>query len=122
MLLLARHIYIRGHMKKFFVVLVSSMLLSFVPSDAKASPQSCSSYTGRNYIICAESGPENMPNGLPPGRRHGRKSTASGPCGFLAATRRVYGGDTLHHCTLYMEDRYGSWNSAYLFHRRNNFW
>lgn len=88
---------------------------------AAARPHGCGRYHGRAYIVCAESG-GHMPNGLPAGRSHPGPSSASGPCGMLAQSRRAYGGDTLAACTRYMLDRYGSWARAERFHRAHGWW
>lgn len=89
---------------------------------AQAHAAGCGRYHGRAYIICAESGPENMPDGLPAGRPHPGPSSASGPCGMVAESRRNYGGDTLAACTRYMADRYGTWAHAEHVHRAQGWW
>lgn len=82
----------------------------------------CGRYHGRAFIVCRESGPRHMPNGLPAGTPHPGPSSASGPCGMLAATRARYGGDSLAACARYMRDRYGSWSAAERHHRAHGWW
>ena len=112
--------------KQIALLAVSAMSLLVVmginASRADAGQAACSKYHGRNYIICSESGPRRMPHGLRPGSPHPGASSASGPCGFLQATRMQYGGDSLGACERYMRSRYGSWSAAERKHRRSNWW
>ena len=99
-----------------------ALVVTLLPSQAEAGGRGCGGYSGRSYIICKESGKENMPHGLPPGTPHPGPSSASGPCGMLRSTRHAYGGDEMSACTRYMAKRYGTWAKAERFHRRRNFW
>ena len=100
------------------------LVILLLPSKAEAGSgdRGCGGFSGRAYVVCKESGLENMPEGLAPGTPHAGPSTATGPCGMLRATREAYGGDGIGACTRYMQDRYGSWARAERFHRRRGFW
>lgn len=117
---------LKGPMRKLALLIsVCVGTVMFVAPEAQAAPSKvrCGQYHGRNFIICAESGAQYLPYGLPPGKYHNRKlSSASGPCGFLAATRKRYGGDTLRHCERYAMATYGSWERAVAHHKRMNWW
>jgi hypothetical protein len=89
---------------------------------AGAQPRDCNHYHGRDYIICRESGPQWMPNGLPPGTPHPGPSSATGPCGMTAANRRAHHGDNLVACHRYMRARYGTWQRAEAKHRQAGWW
>lgn len=100
-----------------------AMLAStFTHAPAASAGSGCGTYHARDYVICVESGPEWMPNGRPAGNQHPGRSSASGPCGMLAATRHKYHGDSLAACGRYMAVRYGTWASAERFHRRYGWW
>lgn len=105
-------------------LLLAVVALLLLPSTAEAhgNVRGCGKFAGRDYVICKESGLENMPLGLPPGAPHEGPSSASGPCGMVKASRIDYGGDSLEACTRYMKARYGSWEKAERFHRRRNWW
>jgi hypothetical protein len=111
-----------GQGVKKLAVAAIALALHFPASTATAGQPACNRYHGMSYIICSESGPSHMPNGLPSGVAHPGKSSASGPCGFLAKTRRRYGGDSLRHCHRYLNDRYRTPARAEQFHRRHNYW
>jgi hypothetical protein len=102
-------------------IIVGVASLAYTPTVAFAGSR-CGQYHGRDYIICKESGENSLPYGLPAGTPHHGPSSASGPCGMLAAARSKYGGDSLDACTRYMLDRYGSWERAERHHRHRNWW
>ena len=79
----------------------------------------CRSYHGRQYVTCKEAWGSHFHSW---GVSHPGRSSASGPCGLLASTRRQYGGDNPGACTRYMSNRYGSWTRAELHHRQMNWW
>lgn len=101
-------------------VLIISTLT--IPTSTSAATAGCGRYNGRDYVVCRESGPQHMPNGLPPGTPHPGPSTATGPCGMLAATARRYGGDDLAACGRYARARYGNWAQAARHHRQTGWW
>jgi len=107
------------------VAVVVALAASLAPTGtahAHGNHRGCGGYSGRAYVICKESGVENMPDGLPPGAPHRGPSSASGPCGMVRTSRIDYGGDTLAACTRYMKARYGSWQRAEAHHRARNWW
>ena len=84
------------------------------PATARILPQ-CAHKHGRAYVVCAETGgnPRYMRDGVP----HPGPSSATGPYGLLAATRRAYGT-----ADRYMTARYGTWVRAERHHRANGWW
>jgi hypothetical protein len=107
---------------RFVVAVTMCMSVTGFNTDSVSAKGKCSQYSGRNYIVCKESGPQHMPEGLPEGYPHPGPSSAAGPCGMLKATRMKFGGSGLVHCGRYMRSRYGSWDRAEAFHRANNWW
>ena len=104
--------------------ILSGTLAAPAAEAHRRTTRPCSSYHGRAYVICRESGPRHMPYGLAAGVRHypGTRMTAAGPCGLIRANQRRYGGSGLAACTRYMQDRYGSWRRAERFHRAKGWW
>lgn len=87
--------------------------------DLREVRTSCKPLHGRAYVFCREQGPGRT---YAPGAAHPGPSSASGPCGMLAATRKRFGGDGPGACARYMRSRYGSWEKAERFHRANGYW
>lgn len=115
-------------MKKIAIFAMSGLALWLPMSPSMAAGSGCGKYTGKNYVICKESR-----FSYDDGEDHPGPSSASGPYGLLDGTRSAYRKDARGNVVCaysdddciaenYVRRRYGSWEAAASFHRRNNWW